>query len=151
LVFGNPPTFAKIKQTDLKNTSILTNFCWDVIVMCIKNNCDCCCPTQVPHEAQQTCLYTSPKLDNLPFQLSSLLCFGNIPMALSSREKQLMTLMMREERCANNGLLLEGKKNKPLNHLQRLGFDCFEEAKALNNYNNYFCFKTFFFFFCYNL
>jgi hypothetical protein len=45
-------------------------------------------------------------------------------------EKQLMTMMMREERCANNGLLLEGKKNKPLNLLQRLGFDCFEEAKA---------------------
>jgi len=41
-----------------------------------------------------------------------------------------MTMMMREERCASNGLLLEGKKKKPLNLLQRLGFDHFEETKA---------------------
>jgi hypothetical protein len=58
-------------------------------------------------------------------------------------------MMMREKRCASNDLLLEGKKKKPSNLLQRLGFDHFEEAKLLNNYDNYFCFKTFFF--CYNL
>jgi hypothetical protein len=28
----------------------------------------------------------------------------------SSREKQLMIVMMKEERCASDGLLLEGKK-----------------------------------------
>ncbi len=79
LVFSKPPTFPKIKQRDLKNTSILMSSLWDVIVMCTRNNCDCCCLTRVPHEAQQTCLYTSPKLDNLrllllPLQLLSLLC-----------------------------------------------------------------------------
>jgi hypothetical protein len=41
-----------------------------------------------------------------------------------------MIMMMREERCASNGLLLEGKKKKPLNLLQKLGFDRFEETKA---------------------
>jgi hypothetical protein len=48
----------------------------------------------------------------------------------SSKEKQLMTVMMKEERCANNGLLLEGKRKKPLNLLQILGFDCFEKIRA---------------------
>jgi hypothetical protein len=41
-----------------------------------------------------------------------------------------MTMMMKEERCASNGLLLEGKKKKPLNILQRLRFDHSEEEKA---------------------
>jgi hypothetical protein len=41
-----------------------------------------------------------------------------------------MTVMMKEERCANNDLLLEGKKKKPSNLLQRLGFDCFENVRA---------------------
>jgi len=35
---NKPPTFAKIKQRDLKNTLVLMNTCWDVIVMCTKNN-----------------------------------------------------------------------------------------------------------------
>jgi hypothetical protein len=48
----------------------------------------------------------------------------------SFKEKQLMAMMMREERCVNNGLLLEGKKKRPLNLLQRLRFDHFEEVKA---------------------
>jgi hypothetical protein len=39
-------------------------------------------------------------------------------------------MLMREERCASDGLLLEGTKKKPLNLLQRLRFDHFEEAKA---------------------
>jgi hypothetical protein len=37
--------------------------------------------------------------------------------------------MMREERCASDGLLLEGKEKKPSNLLQRLGFDHFEKIK----------------------
>jgi len=41
-----------------------------------------------------------------------------------------MTVMMKEERCANNGLLLERKKKKPLNLLQRLGFDCSKKVRA---------------------
>jgi hypothetical protein len=41
-----------------------------------------------------------------------------------------MTMMMREEGCASNGLLLEGKEKKPSNLLQRLGFDHFEEIRA---------------------
>jgi hypothetical protein len=41
-----------------------------------------------------------------------------------------MIVMMREERCASDGLLLEGKKKKPLNLLQRLGFDRFEKTRA---------------------
>jgi hypothetical protein len=45
-------------------------------------------------------------------------------------EKQLMTVMMKEERCANNGLLLIRKKKKPSNILQRLGFNCSEKTKA---------------------
>ncbi len=43
----------------------------------------------------------------------------------SSREKQLMIVMMIEKRCASDGLLLEGKKKKLSNLLQRLGFDHF--------------------------
>ncbi len=39
-------------------------------------------------------------------------------------------MMMRVESCASDGLLLEGKKKKPLNHLQILRFDYFEEIKA---------------------
>jgi hypothetical protein len=58
-----------------------------------------------------------------------------------------MTMMMREERCASDGLLLERKGKKPLNILQRLGFDHFEEAKLFNNYLNYFYFKIVFFFY----
>jgi len=38
-----------------------------------------------------------------------------------------MIVIIREERCAIDGLLLEGKKKKPLNLLQRLGFDHFEK------------------------
>jgi hypothetical protein len=45
-------------------------------------------------------------------------------------KKQLMTMMMREERCASDDLLLEGKEKKPSNHLQRLGFDCSEETRV---------------------
>jgi hypothetical protein len=41
-----------------------------------------------------------------------------------------MTMMMKAKSCANDGLLLEGKKKKPLNLLQILRFDCFEELKA---------------------
>jgi hypothetical protein len=41
-----------------------------------------------------------------------------------------MTVMMKEKRCANNGLLLEGKKKKPSNLLQKLRFDRFEKAKT---------------------
>jgi hypothetical protein len=37
---------------------------------------------------------------------------------------------MREEKCASDGLLLKGNKKKPLNLLQRLGFDCFEKERA---------------------
>ncbi len=37
---------------------------------------------------------------------------------------------MRKEKCASDGLLLEGKKKKPLNLLQRLGFDCSEKKKS---------------------
>ncbi len=48
----------------------------------------------------------------------------------SFKEKQLMTMMMKAESCASDGLLLEGKKKKPLNLLQILRFDCFEEIKA---------------------
>jgi hypothetical protein len=40
-----------------------------------------------------------------------------------------MIVMIKEERCASNGLLLEGKKKKPSNLLQRLGFDRPKEAK----------------------
>jgi hypothetical protein len=39
-----------------------------------------------------------------------------------------MIMMMREKRCAIDGLLLEGKKKKPSNLLQRLGFDRFEKT-----------------------
>ncbi len=42
----------------------------------------------------------------------------------------MMAMMMKEERCASDGLLLEGKKKKPLNLLQRLKFDRFEEVKV---------------------
>ncbi len=38
--------------------------------------------------------------------------------------------MIREEKCVSDGLLLEGKKKKPLNLLQRLGFDRFEKERA---------------------
>jgi hypothetical protein len=38
--------------------------------------------------------------------------------------------MMKEKRCASDGLLLEGKKKKPSNLLQRLRFDCFEEVRV---------------------
>jgi hypothetical protein len=38
-----------------------------------------------------------------------------------------MIVIIREEKCAIDGLLLEGKKKKPLNLLQRLGFDHFEK------------------------
>jgi hypothetical protein len=48
----------------------------------------------------------------------------------SFKEKQMMAMMMKEERCASDGLLLEGKKKKPLNLLQRLKFDRFEEVKV---------------------
>jgi len=41
-----------------------------------------------------------------------------------------MTVMMKEKRCTNDGLLLEGKKMKPSNLLQILRFDCSEEAKV---------------------
>jgi hypothetical protein len=41
-----------------------------------------------------------------------------------------MTMMMKEKRCTNDGLLLEGKKMKPSNLLQRLRFDRSEEAKT---------------------
>jgi predicted CopG family antitoxin len=41
-----------------------------------------------------------------------------------------MTVMMKEERCASDVLLWEGKKKKPLNLLQRLGFDRSKEARA---------------------
>ncbi len=41
-----------------------------------------------------------------------------------------MTMMMRAKSCASDGLLLEGKKKKPLNILQILRFDCFKEIKA---------------------
>ncbi len=46
LVSNKPPTFVKIKQRNLKNTSILMNSWWDVIMMCITNNCDCYYPMQ---------------------------------------------------------------------------------------------------------
>jgi hypothetical protein len=39
-------------------------------------------------------------------------------------------MMVRAESCASDGLLLEGKKKKPLNLLQILRFDCFEEIKT---------------------
>jgi len=38
-------------------------------------------------------------------------------------------MIIREERCAVDGLLLEGKKKKPSNLLQRLGFDHSEKKK----------------------
>jgi hypothetical protein len=41
-----------------------------------------------------------------------------------------MIVTMKEERCVSNGLLLEGKKKKPLILLQRLRFDRFEKAIA---------------------
>jgi hypothetical protein len=46
------------------------------------------------------------------------------------REKQLMTMVMREERCAINRLLLERKKKKPSNLLQRLKFDRSKKTRA---------------------
>jgi hypothetical protein len=44
--------------------------------------------------------------------------------------------MMKKERCAIDGLLLEGNKEKPSNLLQRLGFDRYEKKIILNNYLN---------------
>jgi hypothetical protein len=41
-----------------------------------------------------------------------------------------MIMMMKEEKCASNGLLLEGKKKKPSNLLQRLRFDHSKQTKA---------------------
>jgi hypothetical protein len=41
-----------------------------------------------------------------------------------------MIVMMKEERCVSDGLLLEGKKKKPLNLLQRLRFDHFEKNNS---------------------
>jgi hypothetical protein len=56
----------------------------------------------------------------------------------SFRKKQLMIVMMREERCASDGLLLERKKKNPLNLLQRLGLIALKKQKFFNNYFNCF-------------
>jgi hypothetical protein len=64
------------------------------------------------------------------FNFQAFYALATLQWHQSFEGKQLMTMMMRVESCASDGLLLEGKKKKPLNLLQILRFDCFEEIKA---------------------
>jgi hypothetical protein len=64
------------------------------------------------------------------FNLQAFYALTTLQWHQSFREKQLMTMMVRAESCASDGLLLEGKKKKPFNLLQILRFDCFEEIKT---------------------
>jgi hypothetical protein len=64
------------------------------------------------------------------FNFQAFYALATLQWHQSFEGKQLMTMMMRVESCASDGLLLEGKKKKPLNLLQRLGFDRSKEAKA---------------------
>jgi hypothetical protein len=58
--------------------------------------------------------------------------------------------MMREERCASEGLLLEGKKTKLSNLLQRLGFDHFIKSISFLTTTSTISVLNFILF-CYNL
>jgi hypothetical protein len=53
-----------------------------------------------------------------------------------------MTMMIREERCVSDGLLLEGKKKKPWNLLQILGFDHYKEARSFEQLFQLFLFQN---------
>jgi hypothetical protein len=56
-----------------------------------------------------------------------------------------MIVTLREERCAIDGLLLEGKKKKPSNLLQRLGFDRFFKTITFYQLLQLFLFQDHFF------